>query len=478
MRKQILKIATAMLLYGNVAAQTITLDTSFDPADGPNKTVNTVVIQNDGKILIGGIFDQFNNGSYFPLSAVRLNTNGTLDNSFSPEDVLGSVYSIAIQDDGKILFLGAQRNGWPTNNSGVVRLNTDGSLDDSFDMDGSGFNNSVLNGVVQSDGKVIICGDFTYFNGSTSRNRIARLNADGSLDTSFDPGNGFNMRTNTLALQQDGKIIVGGLFTEFDGVTRNYIARLNTDGSLDASFDSGNEFTNDVRSIVIQADGKIICGGNLKENFPAGVIRPRIARLNIDGTLDTSFNPGNGFNAYPLSFYIQSNGKIIAGGDFSEYNGTEIRGIARLNTDGSLDTSFDLGAGFETDNPGLSFVKTIALQSDGKIIAGGNFHTYNGTQRIRIARLNGDEGTTSVDTIEDYLSFEVFPNPANEFVNISNPPKNATLRILDLTGKIMHEQLMLNDFESVNISGFTNGIYLVQIENNGSISNKKLIVNQ
>src|SRR5690554_166337 len=105
MKKQILTIATALLFYGNVAAQTITLDTSFDPADGPNKTVNTVAIQNDGKILIGGIFDQFNNGSYFPLSAVRLNTNGTLDNSFSPEDVLGSVYSIAIQDDGKILFL-------------------------------------------------------------------------------------------------------------------------------------------------------------------------------------------------------------------------------------------------------------------------------------------------------------------------------------------------------------------------------------
>ncbi|MFN7015463.1 MAG: hypothetical protein ACK4ON_14450, partial [Bacteroidia bacterium] len=259
MKKYFLSLAALVLINVVGISQNITLDSSFDPGIGPDGAVLAVAIQSDEKVFIGGLFNKFNGGSNLSLRAVRLNSNGTLDATFSTASsgVLGTVYSILIQNDGKILFVGAQRNAWPANNVGVIRLNQNGSLDSTFNMQGAGFNNSVLNGVLQPDGKLIVCGTFTQFNGNT-QNRIARLNSDGTLDATFNPGTGFNMEARALALQADGKILVGGLFESFNGTTRNHIARLNADGSLDTTFDPGNTFTDDIRKIAIQADGKII----------------------------------------------------------------------------------------------------------------------------------------------------------------------------------------------------------------------------
>jgi uncharacterized delta-60 repeat protein len=134
-----------------------------------------------------------------------------------------------------------------------------GALDASFDP-GNGFIGNVFATAIQNDGKIIVGGDFSSFNDVT-RNRIARLNANGELDTSFDPGIGFNNNVYSTAIQSDGKIIVGGDFTAFNGVTRSRIARLNANGSLDNSFVPGNGFTSNVSTITIQGDGKIIVGG-------------------------------------------------------------------------------------------------------------------------------------------------------------------------------------------------------------------------
>jgi uncharacterized delta-60 repeat protein len=179
--------------------------------------------------------------------------------------------------------------------------------------------------VQQPDGKIICGGAFTSFNG-VARNRIARLNTDGSLDATFNPISGFNGIIYSLSVQQDGKIICGGAFTSFNGVARNRIARLNADGSLDASFNPGTgfnigSFSYGVKSMAIQPDGKIICGGDFT-SFN-GVIRNRIARLNTNGTLDTFFNPGTGFDNPIYSLSIQSDGKIICGGEFSSFNGVD-----------------------------------------------------------------------------------------------------------------------------------------------------------
>jgi uncharacterized delta-60 repeat protein len=388
-----------------------------------------------------------------------------LDSSFEtdPMEVGGSVYKMLIQPDGKIIFIGAQRIEWPANNVGVIRLNADGTLDSSFDMGGAGFNNSVTSGILQSDGKIIVSGSFTQFN-STAINRIARLNSDGTLDTSFDPGTGFDFDPQVVELQADGKILVGGLFEEFDGVERNHIARLNADGSLDNSFNPGNQFTDQIRTIAVQTDGKIIVGGNLIDNFPFGVIRPRIKRLNSDGSVDATFATGNGFDAVPNSFFIQPDGKIIAGGDFTNYDGTEIRGIARLNTNGTLDSSFDPGNGFQSSaNPGISFVEAIAIQSDGKILSVGNFQTYNGTPRNKIARLIGDGATVSLNNFDEVPEINVFPNPAAVLISINNLPEHAMIRVIDGYGKVILSRNTIEKSEFFDVSNLSNGNYLIQI---------------
>src|SRR5690606_12472907 len=138
------------------------------------------------------------------------------------------------------------------------RLNTDGSLDTTFNI-GTGANNIVRTTAIQVDGKIIIGGEFTSYSG-TPINSIVRLNSDGSIDSSFVAGE--SGRIYTIAIQTDGKFIIGGQFNNYDGILLNRIARLNTDGSLDMTFNIGTGANNIVRSTAIQADGKIIIGGN------------------------------------------------------------------------------------------------------------------------------------------------------------------------------------------------------------------------
>ncbi|WP_341904875.1 T9SS type A sorting domain-containing protein [Fluviicola taffensis] len=357
------------------------LDTSFDPGTGfsGSGAVTSIILQPNGKIMVSGIFFVYNGTS--PRYILRLNTDASVDPTFvTGTSFTGTIYETVRQPDGKFVCVGdfASYNGTPR--SKIARLNPDGDLDFSFNP-GSGANKQVDATAIQPDGKIIVGGNFTLFNGNT-KNRIARLNADGSLDAGFDPGTGFNGETTTLAVQSDGKIIVGGAFTTFNGTTRNRIVRLNTDGSIDVGFTIGTGFTDTVRSIVIQADGKVIVGG--KFTSFNGTARNRIVRLNTNGTLDATFNPGTGFNNPVSSLAVQSDGQIIVGGDFTSFNATTINRLARLNTNGTLDLTLNPGSGFNQE------VRSTAIQADGKIIAGGLFTTFNGTAINRIARLNSD----------------------------------------------------------------------------------------
>src|SRR3990172_1754243 len=209
---------------------------------------------------------------------------------------------------------------------------------DLFPIYLAGANLVIRAAVLQVNGKILIGGNFTQYNG-TGRNYIARINTDGSLDATFDPGTGANGTIMAIAIQTDGKIIIGGWFTQYNGTGRNYIARINTDGSLDATFDPGTGANAWVHSLAIQADGKILIGGNFTQYNGTG--RNYIARINTDGSLDATFDPGTGANAWVHSLAIQADGKILIGGNFTQYNGTGRNRIARINTDGSLDATFD-----------------------------------------------------------------------------------------------------------------------------------------
>lgn len=309
--------------------------------------------------------------------------DGMLDATFNAlgNGANGTIYTVSIQSDGKLIVGGGftTYNGYTINR--IARLNTDGTLDTSFHV-GTGAAGIVSTSAIQSDGKILIGGYFNTFNGF-ARKRIARLNIDGSVDTTFNPGTGANGFIGTCALQSDGKIIIGGGFDDFNGMTENYIARLNTDGSVDTTFNSGTGAEYRVFTTSVQNDDKIIIGGwFISYN---GVNKNYITRLNADGSLDTTFNIGVGFDYIVYTSTIQSDGKIIIGGDFNTYNGVSRNNIARLNSDGSLDTTFNPGVG--TDN----IILTCNKQNDGKIIIAGSFEDYNGTAtHNHIARINTD----------------------------------------------------------------------------------------
>jgi uncharacterized delta-60 repeat protein len=334
-------------------------------------------MQTDGKIIIGGEFTSYNGTTRSRIA--RLNADGSIDANFNP--VTGAdniVLTIAVQSNGKIIIGGKFKSYNGTSRNRIVRLNTDGSLDATFNH-GTGTSGMVSTIAVQPDGKIIIGGDFTSYNG-TSRNNIARLNADGSLEGPFNSGTGSNTAVSDIAFQADGKIIIGGVFSSYNSTSINFIARINADGSLDASFNPGTGANNSINATALQADGKIIIGGNFTSYNSTP--RNRIARLNADGSLDTTFSPSTGANRFFSTFAMQADRKIIIGWQFFDYTDTEI--IVRLNADGNLDGTFNPGTG---PNGGVS---TIAIQADGKIIIGGEFVSYNGTSRSKIARLNAD----------------------------------------------------------------------------------------
>jgi len=243
---------------------------------------------------------------------------------------------------------------------------------------GLGANGTIYALAVQADGKILVGGSFSWLGGQR-RDRIARLNPDGTLDDSFSPG--ADGTVNTLALQSDGKIVVGGYFEKIGGQTRYYIARLNTDGSLDTTFNPQAEGST-VYTLALQADGKILVGIDGYMDFS---MRSPIRRLNPDGSQDYTFlvsATGSMDNTYVYTLLVQGDGKIIVGGYFSKLNGVVRSNIGRLNSDGSLDTTFDPDA-----NMGIL---TAALQADGKIVLGGVFTTLGEETRIRIGRLNAD----------------------------------------------------------------------------------------
>jgi uncharacterized delta-60 repeat protein/uncharacterized repeat protein (TIGR01451 family) len=356
---------------------------------------------------------------------------GAVDRTHNPDNNLNSsppnnqapganstVYAVALQPDGKTVMGGdfTTYNTKPRNR--VARMNFDGSLDTTFlAAPNSGADGVVTTLKLDSSGKIIIGGGFNSFNGQ-DRHSIARLNSDGTLDGSFSPGAGFNGLVWAVVLQSDGKLLVGGNFASINNTNRNFLARLNTDGSVDATFDPGSELNGSVNAVALQADGRIIVGGDFTSVGGGGI--NHIARLNSDGSLDTSFNPGSGPDNSVYTLALQSDGRIIAGGSFSTINAVSENKIARFNGDGSLDSGLDVGTG-----PNDTVYSAI-LQPDGSILLGGFFNSINGTRRVGIARLlpYGPVDTSFMDT-----AYNQFAGLINHYANEDVEPRNFVLSI-------------------------------------------------
>jgi len=315
---------------------------------------------------------------------------GSLDTIFNPgTGTHHDIHAISIQSDGKIVIGGTFTSYNGKYSRGIARLNSDGSLDSTFNT-GMGVDGQITTISIQDDGKIIIGGHFTEYNG-TNRKCITRLNTDGSIDLSFNPGSGastgggqFLPEIQTTKIQSDGKIIIGGIFNTFNGAVKNNIARLNTNGSLDHSFSSGmgvygGDLRDNIAVVTIQSDEKIIIAGHFK--YYNGTLIKNIARINKDGSIDTTFAFETGSRDIVYHTALQSDGKIVTGGWFNEFNDSF---LFRLNVDGSLDSTFNMGTG-----PNWS-ISSILTQSDDKIIIGGGFTAFNGKEITRIARLNAD----------------------------------------------------------------------------------------
>ncbi|TAE31352.1 MAG: hypothetical protein EAZ92_02995, partial [Candidatus Kapaibacterium sp.] len=313
---------------------------------------------------------------------------GALDPSFvqTGTGLNNQCYSPMIQPDGKIIVCGDFTSYDGNTRKYIARINADGTLDNTFTQTGSGLENAPRAIALQTDGKIVVVGDFTDYNG-TPRTKITRLNADGSLDATFVVGTGFGGSgfpiPYSLTIQPDGRILVGGFFDSYNGTSRIRLVRINSDGSVDTGFNTTGTGLDDITySIRIQSDNKILVAGAFTQYD--GVPRSRIARLNADGTLDATFTQtGTGFNNQISRIELQSDGKILVGGLFTSYNGTPTSNFARLNTDGSLDPTFvQTGTGFNGQVGG------IGLQTNGQIIVNGGFTSYNGIPRKHVARLN------------------------------------------------------------------------------------------
>jgi uncharacterized delta-60 repeat protein len=369
------------------------IGSGFTDGNGVGAVVKTVSIQTDGKIIVGGVFAKVDGNPRNNIT--RLNDNGSVDLTFGPNPgFLGNVQAMGLQLNGNIIAGGAFSSFNDTLRNNLVGLNINGSIDANFNV-GSGFNGPVTTINVQDNGKIIVGGGFTIFNGSNQA-RIVRLNSNGTLDPTFNIGSGFNDYVYAACLQPDGKIIVGGNFTNFNGVNRNRIIRLNSDGSLDPTFNPGSGFVGTqsggpVLTISVQSDGKILVGG-MFTSFNINT-RNYFARLNSDGSIDNTFNPIPGFNNSVWTSFVQPDGKIIIGGDFTSFNGNLKNRIIRLNNDGSIDATFVIGTGFDNS------VRSINMQSNGQLLLSGEFLSYNGNNKSKIVRLNSNAGNDATFNI-------------------------------------------------------------------------------
>ncbi|RUT68113.1 T9SS C-terminal target domain-containing protein [Flavobacterium cupreum] len=462
------------------------LDTGFNLGTGfsnGNETaaLNDFFIQPDGKILVTGRFNSFNGENVSDI--IRLNANGTLDATFKFQGIslIGGGIQIELQADGKIILVAEQ-----TMNTGkfdnLIRLNADGSYDKSFitvpdfhfdkvaiqpdgkiivvhntnnefysdynyvarlNTDGS-FDTSFVKAkfstligssvylyklLILSNGKIIVGGKFTGAGGKSSRN-LAQLNNDGTLDTSFAIGLGFNAGFATtsdyvkdVVEQKDHKIVVCGSFKRFDTTDRENLARLNPDGTFDSSFQDVVNFLNInvLSSVSLFTDEKILVSGGVgdykkQDNF--------VVKINNDGSKDNSFNNiGKGFYNVRVSTVVQTKaGKILVGGDFHSYNGSKSHGFIRLNQDGSADNTLTYGgmSGFEGNGTGGN-ITAICESPDGKIYLGGYFNTFNGAAAGRLVRINADGTKDTTFNTGNGIDYGVsYPGRINDIVVLAN----------------------------------------------------------
>jgi uncharacterized delta-60 repeat protein len=374
----------------SIAALSVNLAFCDSLQQDTDAAVDTFALQPDGQILVGGEFTTLGGSNRLCLG--RLHADGTLDSGFI-EDLYGYNYftyvkAFAVQPDENILVGGGfDRLGSKSPLWNVARIDSQGVVDASFAPVILMYTYGFVSGLaIQTNQQIVVAGCFNQFAGEGHTN-IGRMNMAGTADSLFNarteeadyPSQG---RIYAMALQSDGKILIGGVFTNMWGQTRSHIGRFNSDGTLDTGFNPGADGS--VLCFAQQPDGKILVGGSFTHIGGQG--RNRIARLDTNGIVDPTFNPGA--DSYLETLVLQADGKILMGGGFTNLAGQPCQNIGRLYPDGSVDLTFNPG----TDGA----VYSLAQQADGSVLVGGVFTQIAGQARKNLARLANPTPATQI----------------------------------------------------------------------------------
>ncbi|MBS0661259.1 MAG: choice-of-anchor D domain-containing protein [Verrucomicrobia bacterium] len=425
---------TAALLPEVARAADGALDPTFQTDLLPSSVGRTVLNQPDGKILLLGNFQTTTSGGSF-VSSERMLRDGARDASFTPPTVSGFVCGV-LQDDGRILVGGSFASINGVAQRSVARLLADGSLDPTFVP--PPFLRDTFNGLVsgiarQPDGKVLVVGAFNLV-GGVPRNRMARLNADGSLDPTFAPvfaNSPLNPAVSSLTLQPDGRILVTGLFNSVNGVPRSNFARLNADGSLDA-------LTADTDGLVVMAmpqpDGGLVLAGSFGQ--VQGVARSLLARLTPAGSVDPGFQVPALPNVAEIAALVQQvDGRLlVAGQGPSGGPGAYVR----LNADGSLDPTFGQDPALQSQSSDFSYALT--QQADGRLLVArqveeGDLPAQVRSPLVRLLNAGGTQSVTVEPTRVRWLRAGALPEVTEVAVQLSTDG-GATWSELGAAGRI------------------------------------------
>ncbi|MGI8641292.1 MAG: delta-60 repeat domain-containing protein [Pyrinomonadaceae bacterium] len=349
----------------------------------PGSQVEEIEVQPDGKILVAG--NLATRGAVFRRNVVRLDADGSVDATFN--FTAGSnIYAptaMKLLPNGKILVGGAFDNASGQPNRKLARLNADGSLDTTFAI--TGISPEFVSAIeLQPDGKILIMQ--ANFNGGTY---TTRLNADGSVETRngvrfyFDHEDGLEMQVTFLP--NENKILLTGNFTyTVNQTTYKGVARYNLDGTIDTTFAANVTTTSQYYNVyaVPLAGGKILIYGSFEA--VNGVVRRNIAVLNNNGSLDASFNPRIDVNQINTAA-VQANGKIIV--DTFSFAARYSAILFRLNADGTIDNTFYSGRGL-TNGGRITFSNVLKIRGDDKLLIGGRFYRYHIFPRSGLVQIN------------------------------------------------------------------------------------------
>jgi uncharacterized delta-60 repeat protein len=362
------------------------LDTNFSPPAISGR-VYAIKSHHDGKVIVGGDYETSSPPDRYSLA--RLNGDGTLDGSFSPPFGDSSVVNaLLVQADGKVfvagdLFIQGQTR-YP-----FVRLQPNGSLDLAVPRTGNEVGYATA---LDQSNRVMVAGG--SFVGLNRLFYVRRLNGNGTTDTNFNTGTGANEPVNALAVQPDGKIIVAGAFTNFNGSPRMGVARLNSDGSVDSTFELRDSPDGTVLALALQEDGRLIIGGSFTN--VGTTLRPGVARFNTNGTLDETFNPRTGAERAVFALALDDSDRVLIGGTFTAVGGLPRPGIARLHPDGRPDFGF---RAHPSTGPIPNVIYSISFDEHGKVLVGGHFWLMDDVSRYGAARLYGGDGDLEPATI-------------------------------------------------------------------------------